>query len=53
MVLTTKVNFLQQVRKKLCEMLGEGEVLSLEHEDQSVFMHQHDEQLLLWFNRLV
>ncbi|XP_071532835.1 E3 ubiquitin-protein ligase HERC2 isoform X2 [Panulirus ornatus] len=43
--------FCADVRKKLCEMLGEGEVLSLEHEDHSVFMHQHDEQLLLWFNR--
>lgn len=40
-----------QVQKKLGEMLGEGEVLSLEHEDHTLFLHQHDEQLLLWFNR--
>lgn len=45
--------YINQVRKKLCEMLGEGEVLSLEHEDHSVFLHQHDEQLLLWFNRWI
>ncbi|XP_069937369.1 E3 ubiquitin-protein ligase HERC2-like [Cherax quadricarinatus] len=43
--------FCSDVRKKLCEMLGEGEVLSLEHEDHNMFLHQHDEQLLLWFNR--
>ncbi|XP_042217246.1 E3 ubiquitin-protein ligase HERC2-like isoform X2 [Homarus americanus] len=43
--------FCTDVRKKLCEMLGEGEVLSLEQEDQNQFLHQHDEQLLLWFSR--
>ncbi|XP_042876756.1 E3 ubiquitin-protein ligase HERC2-like isoform X6 [Penaeus japonicus] len=43
--------FCADVRKKLSEMLGEGEVLTLEHEDHTLFQHQHDEQLLLWFNR--
>ncbi|KAK4294466.1 hypothetical protein Pmani_032901 [Petrolisthes manimaculis] len=43
--------FCADVQKKLGEMLGEGEVLSLEHEDHTLFLHQHDEQLLLWFNR--
>uniref|UniRef100_A0A0P4W3Y5 HECT-type E3 ubiquitin transferase n=1 Tax=Scylla olivacea TaxID=85551 RepID=A0A0P4W3Y5_SCYOL len=37
--------------KKLSEMLGEGEVLTLDHELHNVFQHQHDEQLLLWFSR--
>lgn len=49
--ITLPSGFCADVRKKLCEMLGEGEVLSLEHEDHSSFLHQHDEQLLLWFNR--
>ncbi|KAK8398901.1 hypothetical protein O3P69_004178 [Scylla paramamosain] len=43
--------FCADVRKKLSEMLGEGEVLTLDHELHNVFQHQHDEQLLLWFSR--
>ncbi|XP_076028585.1 E3 ubiquitin-protein ligase HERC2 isoform X2 [Oratosquilla oratoria] len=43
--------FLSEVRKKLCEMLGEGENLTLEHEDHVLFHHEHDNQLLLWFCR--
>ena len=41
----------EKVRKKLSEMLGEGEELSYEFEDHSIFQHNRDHQLLLWFNR--
>ncbi|RXG68740.1 E3 ubiquitin-protein ligase HERC2 [Armadillidium vulgare] len=43
--------FVAEVTKKLKEMLGEGEELTNLHEDQTVFQHQQDYQLLLWFSR--
>ena len=43
--------FKLDVRKKLTDMLGEGEELTYDYEDHSTFQHDRDHQLLLWFNR--
>lgn len=43
--------FTTEVYNKLREMVGDGENLDLTHENHGVFQHDHDHQLLLWFQR--
>ncbi|XP_022244118.1 E3 ubiquitin-protein ligase HERC2-like isoform X2 [Limulus polyphemus] len=44
-------DFLDEVRKKLHEMIPEDELLTTEHENHTIFKQEHDEQLILWVNR--
>ena len=41
--------FVTEVRKKIKELSGDE--TSYLYEDHRVFTHQHDKQLLQWFNR--
>lgn len=45
--------FCQEVRKKILEMVPDGERVGTEHESNHLFKKEHDEQLLLWLNRLL
>ncbi|XP_046386640.1 E3 ubiquitin-protein ligase HERC2 isoform X3 [Ischnura elegans] len=45
------ISFCLEVQQKIAEMLPEGENLTLDHENHSIFRQEHDEQLLLWLNR--
>ncbi|KAG8235149.1 hypothetical protein J437_LFUL015189 [Ladona fulva] len=45
------LSFCLEVQQKIAEMIPEGETLTLDHENHSLFRQEHDEQLLLWLNR--
>ncbi|KAK3100706.1 hypothetical protein FSP39_024049, partial [Pinctada imbricata] len=45
------VPFAEEVRKKIQDISGDGEELSKDHENHSIFRQEQDEQLLLWLNR--
>ena len=47
------LQFCEEVFKKVQEIMVEGEQLVRQHEDQRVFLREHDEQLLVWLNRFV
>ena len=46
-------SFLEEVRKKVQDISGEGEEATSDHESHEVFNSDMDGQLLLWLNRLV
>ena len=43
--------FCSEVRKRVEDLLPEGDAIDLTYEDHSKFTKSHDEQLLLWLNR--
>ena len=43
-------SFTSEVRRKIGEIQGDSLKVSLEHENQVLFSHEHDQQLLLWMN---
>ena len=40
-----------KVRRKIAEIQGDSMQMNLEHEDNTFFTYEHDQQLLLWMNR--
>lgn len=43
--------FLEEVRKKIKDISGDGEEFTHTHEKHTAFIQDMDEQLLLWLNR--
>ncbi|XP_049844846.1 E3 ubiquitin-protein ligase HERC2 [Schistocerca gregaria] len=44
-------SFCTEVRKKITEILPDGDSQVWEHENHEIFKQEHDEQLLLWLHR--
>lgn len=46
------LSFCDEVYKKVMELTPDDEIVDRAYESQSAFDRQHDEQLLMWLNRL-